>query len=114
MNILQALETTIKSIKEWTLKNIQNAAPKYTTISLLAENWVADSLLYYQDVALSCVTETSMVNLQPSQTQLATWQDDGLAFTTYSSNGSVRVYVIGGLPTEDYIVQITIQEVIEV
>ena len=114
ISIMEALKKVAESIKAWTLKNIQNTIPKYTTISLLAENWIADSLLYYQDIALDCVTENSMVNLQPNQMQLASWQDDGLAFTTYSSDGSVRVYVIGGLPEEDYIVQATIQEVIEV
>jgi hypothetical protein len=55
-----------------------------------------------------------MVNLQPTPEQLIAWQDNGLTFTTYSSNGSVRVFAIGDLPTEDYIVQATVHEMVEV
>lgn len=114
LSFIDALRVVTESIKAWTNNNIQLAIPKYTTITLLSSNWIGDKSPYYQDITLSCVTETSMVNLQPNQDQLAIWQDDGLAFTTYSSHGNVRVFVVGGMPTEDYIVQATVQEVIEV
>jgi hypothetical protein len=114
MDIMQALEYTTSSIQAWTLTKINNATPKYTTISLLATNWIDDGQLCYQDIDLNCVTGTSMVNLQPTPEQLIAWQDNGLTFTTYSSNGSVRVFAIGDLPTEDYTVQATVHEMIEV
>lgn len=109
ISVIEALRIMTEHIKEWT----QSMLPKYATISLLAENWIGDTSPYYQDIELSCVTETSIVNLQPDQFQLASWQDDGFAFTTHSSNGSVRVYISGGLPTENYNVQVTVQEVVD-
>lgn len=109
ISIMEAFRIMTKSIKSWT----ESMLPKYATISLPAANWIGDASPYYQDVKLSCVTEKSIVNLQPDQFQLATWQDDGFAFTTRSSNGSVRVYISGGLPTEDYTVQVTVQKVVD-
>ena len=109
ITIMEALRILTENIKVWT----ESMLPKYATISLPAANWVGDASPYYQDIELSCVTETSIVNLQPDQFQLASWQDDGFAFTTRSSNGSVRVYISGGLPTEDYTVQVTVQKVVD-
>jgi hypothetical protein len=109
ISFMEALRIMTEAIKSWT----ESMLPKYTTISLPAANWIGDISPYYQDVELSCVTANSIVNLQPDQFQLASWQDDGLAFTTHSSDGSVRIYVSGGLPTEDYAVQVTVQKVLD-
>lgn len=84
--------------------------PKIGTIALTT-NWTGTTSPYYQDVSYSYVTETSMVDLLPTPTQLAQWQEDGLAFTTQSGNGTVRVYVSGGKPTSTIAVQVKIQEV---
>ena len=92
---------------------IQNLLPKVTSITL-GTTWSGTSSPYYQDIALSCVTETSVVDLQPTPEQLASWQDDGLAFTTLSGNGTVRIYVTGGLPTSSITVQVKVQEVVTV
>lgn len=94
-----------------TIAMLQNMLPKVTTITL-SKTWGGSSSPYYQDVALSCVTETSVVDLQPTPTQLAQWQDDGLAFTTQSGNGTVRVYVAGGLPSAAISIQVKVQEVV--
>lgn len=109
ISIMEAMRIMTENIRMWT----ESMLPKYTTISLPAKNWIGDASPYYQDIELDCVTETSIVNLQPDHLQLVAWQDDGFAFTTHSSNGSVRVYVAGGLPTEDYIVQTTVQKVVD-
>lgn len=84
--------------------------PKIGTIALTT-NWTGTASPYYQDVSYSYVTENSMVDLLPTPAQLAQWQEDGLAFTTQSGNGTVRVYVSGGKPTSTIAVQIKIQEV---
>lgn len=89
---------------------LQSLLPKVTTITLTS-NWVGDASPYYQDIALSCVTETSIVDLQPTPEQLNSWQDDGVAFTTLSGNGTVRVYVAGGKPSSAISVQVRVQEV---
>lgn len=84
--------------------------PKIGTIALTT-NWTGTASPYYQDVTYSYITETSMVDLLPTPEQLAQWQEDGLAFTTQSGNGTVRVYVSGGKPTSTIAVQVKIQEV---
>lgn len=93
-----------------TIVMLQSLLPKVTTITLTS-NWVGDASPYYQDIALSCVTETSIVDLQPAPEQLNSWQDDGIAFTTLSGNGTVRVYVAGGKPSSAISVQVRVQEV---
>ena len=93
-----------------TIAMLQSLLPKVTTITLTS-NWVGDASPYYQDIALSCVTETSIVDLQPTPEQLNSWQDDGIAFTTLSGNGTVRVYVAGGKPSGAISVQVRVQEV---
>lgn len=93
-----------------TIAMLQSMLPKVTTITLTS-NWVGDASPYYQDIALSCVTKTSIVDLQPTPEQLNSWQDDGIAFTTLSGNGTVRVYVAGGKPSSAISVQVRVQEV---
>lgn len=96
-----------------TITMLQSMLPKVTIINLLA-GWGGTSSPYYQDVVLPCCTETSVVDLQPTPTQLAEWQDAGLAFTTQSGNGIVRVYVAGGRPSSAISIQVKVQEVVEV
>ena len=88
--------------------------PKIATITLSENNWVFSANYYYQEVALGCCTPTSKVDLQPTYSQLATWQDDGLAFTTQSRDGIVRVWAIPDAPREDITVQVSVQEIMEV
>ena len=96
-----------------TIAMLQNMLPKVTTITL-ASGWNGTASPYYQDVTLSCATETSVVDLQPTPAQLASWQDSGLAFTTQSGNGTVRVYVAGGKPSDSISIQVKVQEVVVV
>lgn len=93
-----------------TIAMLQSMLPKVTTITL-ASGWNGTASPYYQDVTLSCATETSVVDLQPTPTQLATWQDEGWAFTTQSGNGTVRVYVAGGKPSASINIQVKVQGV---
>lgn len=96
-----------------TIAMLQNMLPKVTTITL-ASGWNGTASPYYQDVTLSCCTENSVVDLQPTHAQLASWQDSGLAFTTQSGNGTVRVYVAGGKPSGSISIQVKVQEVVVV
>ena len=101
------------SVADQIASAIQAVLPKVTTITLSAD-WTGTVSPYYQDVTLSCVTSTSIVDLQPTPTQLAEWQDVGLAFTTQSGDGTVRVYVAGTKPTTEISVQVKVQEVVQV
>lgn len=94
-----------------TIAALQALLPKVTSITLTT-SWSGTASPYYQDVALNCCTEASMVDIQPTPEQLASWQDDGFAFTTLSGTGTVRVYVAGGKPTEAITVQVKVQEVV--
>lgn len=96
-----------------TIAMLQSMLPKVTSITL-GTTWNGSASPYYQDISVSSVTNTSIVDLQPTPDQLASWQDDGFAFTTLSGDGVVRVYVAGGLPSSAITVQIKIQEVVEV
>jgi hypothetical protein len=88
--------------------------PKIRNITLLENSWNFSANYYYQDVAVGVCTPTCKVDLQPTYAQLATWQDDGLAFTTQSRDGIVRVWAIPDAPREDITVQISVQEVLGV
>lgn len=96
-----------------TIAALQALLPKVTSITL-GTTWTGTASPYYQDVTLSCCTETSMVDIQPTPDQLVSWQDNGYAFTTLSGDGSVRVYVIGDKPTTSITVQVKVQEVVTV
>lgn len=97
-----------------TVAMLRSMLPKITTITL-GTTWQGAASPYYQDIELACVTETSMVDLQPTPDQLASWQDDGLAFTTaVNEAGVIRVYIAGGKPSEDMTVQVKVQEVVVV
>ena len=93
---------------------LQSIVPKVMTISLLVSDWEGASSPYYQIITSDYFTANSMVDLQPTPEQLVTWQDDGLAFATQNDNGTVKVFVAGGLPNADITVQIKVQEVIVV
>lgn len=108
------------AVQEISVPDVEYTAPSsgangasalITTITLPAANWEGASSPYYQTISSDFFTENSMIDLQPTPAQLASWQDDGLAFATQNDNGAVKVYVAGGLPSSDIIVQIKIQEV---
>jgi hypothetical protein len=93
---------------------MSGASALITTITLPSANWEGASSPYYQTISSDYFSTNSMVDLQPTPEQLAAWQDDGFAFATQNDNGTVKVYVAGGLPTTDITVQVKIQEVIVV
>lgn len=92
--------------------SMSGASALITTITLPAADWEGAASPYYQTITSEYFTFNSMVDLQPTPEQLAAWQDDGLAFSTQNDNGTVKVYVSGGLPSSDITVQIKIQEVV--
>ena len=87
-------------------------AVKLTNITLLASAWKGGESPYSQVVAVEGVSVNSMVNLQPSVEQLEIFHDKDIAFTTENDGGIVTVFAIGDKPTNDYVIQATILEVI--
>lgn len=88
--------------------------PKFTTITIAADEWTYDNSGEYYDVRLDCLTSSTKVDLQTDAASLAILQDDGIALTTICYNSFVRILCVGGAPREDITVQMTIQQVAEV
>ena len=87
--------------------------PKIVTVELLATSWVhRNNNLYSQVVSIEGVTENSQVDLTPSVEQLVAFYEKDLTFVTENEDGIVTVYAIGQIPTNDYIMQATITEVV--
>lgn len=87
-------------------------AVKLTNITLLASGWKGGESPYSQVVDIEGISVNSMVNLQPSVEQLEIFHNKDIAFTTENEGGIVTVFAIGDKPTNDYIIQATLVEVI--
>lgn len=84
-------------------------AAKLRSITLPAANWKGGESPYYQEVDVEGVSVNSKVELQPSA---EIFYNKVLAFTAINEEGAVTVFAIGDKPTDDYIIQATITEVI--
>jgi hypothetical protein len=87
------------------------SSAKIGYVTLLADSWIGDDVLFSQVVDIEGVTQNSQVDLTPSVEQLVIFYEKDLTFTTENENGVVTVYVIGQKPTNDYTIQVTITEV---
>ena len=81
-------------------------------VTLNASAWVGTGNLFSQVVSISGVTENSQVDLTPSVEQLAVFYEKDLSFVTENEDGIVTVYAIGQKPQNDYVIQVTITEVL--
>lgn len=84
---------------------------RLTEVTLRASAWVGSASPYSQVVTIEGTTPYSLVDLQPSVSQLEIFHEKDLAFTTENDDGVVTVYAIGDKPTLDYTIQATIMEV---
>lgn len=83
-----------------------------TSISLPASAWVGEASPYSQVVQIEGTTRRSLIDLQPSVEQLGAFQEIVLALTTENNDGVITVYAIGDKPTNDYVIQATVMEVV--
>jgi hypothetical protein len=81
-------------------------------VSLPASAWVGSNYLYSQVVSIDGATKYSQVDLTPSIEQLAIFYEKDVAFVTENDDGVVTVYAIGQKPTSDYVIQVTMTEVV--
>lgn len=96
--------------------------PTPASITLLPDEWhpVLDDneepipKRYYQPVTVNnaVVTSNSKIDLQPSPEQLAIFHEKDLTFTAINAGGNVRVCVVGQKPTQEYVMQVTVTEVV--
>lgn len=87
-------------------------AKNVNSITLLSDNWTGDISPYSQVVEIPGITPYSKVDLQPSAEQLTIFHEKDLAFVTENENGVVTVFCIGQKPTNDYVIQTVVTEVV--
>jgi hypothetical protein len=97
--------------------------PTHTSVTLYPDKW--ESALdeykrpiedrYYQPVTVSnaTITPNSKIDLQPNPQQLAIFHEKDITFTAINAGGNVRVCVVGQKPTNEYVVQVTVTEVVD-
>ena len=88
------------------------SAPWIADVSLPASAWKGTKSPWYQVVTIPGVTENSQVDLTPDVSQLAIFHDKDIAFVAENEDGVVTVYAVGQKPTNDYVIQATIKEVL--
>lgn len=81
------------------------------SVTLRANSWSGSGTSYSQVVAISGVTASTKVDLQPTAAQLAEFHHNVLALVAENDGGTVTVYAIGDKPMNDYTIQITKTEV---
>lgn len=115
--IMDNPDEAVNSINElinWVRENEASgsaAAPKMTTITLLADAWIGDASPYSQVVSVNGVTENSKVDLQPDAQLITKLTDAEISLTTENDAGVITVWAIGEKPSEDMTVQALITEV---
>lgn len=102
----RALENKINNIVA------KGASARIADVSLLANAWIGNQSPYSQIVTIESVTPNTQVDLTPSIDQLCIFHNKDLAFVTENDDGVVTVYAIGQKPTNDYVIQATLTEVI--
>lgn len=87
---------------------------RVTNVTLAASKWSWDSSkgAYVQQVSIPNVTIYSKVNMQLTVKQLSEFHDKDITFVVLNEDRIINVYCIGEVPTTDYTVQLTIEEVL--
>lgn len=85
-------------------------------IHLLTTRWTKDVKLtngqvtYYQPVTIAGVTQNSLLNMQPTDEQLLSLQAEGVELQLVNDDGNIMAYSYGGFPSNNYEIQITVEE----
>ena len=90
---------------------INNALPVLTDIVLSSLGWTGGPDLWSQIVDVRGITKNSKIDLQPTVAQIVDFKNNGIALMTENINGTITVYAIGSMPSEDYTIQVLITEV---
>jgi hypothetical protein len=114
MLLLYVLQTEIKEAIRMNGYTIYQTMLKSTTVSLLAANWVGDTIPYSQVININGVDVNSKIDLQPTAVQIVELQNEDVSFVVENDNGVVTVYALGGKPESDYSMQALISEVLSV
>ena len=94
--------------------SVSNLPIRKGEITLPASGWTASGSTYSKSVSVSGATvlNNSMVNLQPTEAQLAALIADGVkAVTIENSNGVLIAHTVGATPGTTMGIQCTVEEV---
>lgn len=106
-------ESAVKmSVQPVSVVKINGSSVRIGVVTLLASAWVGENNLYSQVVSIDGVTDKDQVDLTPDVDQLLVFYEKDLTFVTENDNGVVTVYAIGQKPTHDYVIQVTLSEVV--
>ena len=83
-----------------------------THATLYADKWVENDGGYSQVIDVDGVTPNSELTISFSESQLKAFHEKDLTFVAGNKNGVVTMYITGQKPQNDYVVQITVREVI--
>lgn len=107
---------TKEFVTEKLLELSNKVAQSPASITIYADRWELNEYdnRWCQDVmvANATITPYSKVDLQLSAEQISVFYEKDLAFVTENDNGVVKVYCIGQVPTNDYVIQATVSEVV--
>ena len=85
------------------------------TTTLMASNWLGTASPYTQRVTVTGGKATSQVNVQGDATAIQQMLDDGTnAIYIANNNGIFTAYAVGGKPTANLSIQMTVYDVKEV
>ena len=85
------------------------------TTTLMASNWLGTASPYTQRVTITGGKATSQVNVQGDATAIQQMLDDGTnAIYIANNNGTFTAYAVGGKPTANLNIQMTVYDVKEV
>lgn len=85
-------------------------------IHLMVSDWIQSSELtngritYYQPVSIVGITPNSLVNMQATDAQLLSLQAENVELQLVNNNGAIIAYSYGGFPSNNYEIQVTIEE----
>lgn len=96
------------------IDSLRLVAPNVDYITLYADKWEGEENLYSQVVTVSGANERCKVDINPSVEQLASFHSKDIAFVTENEDGVITVYCIGHRPTDDYTMQVTVSEVMNI
>jgi hypothetical protein len=101
-----------QAVDEYLAEHEIRPKSKISEITLFANKWQGISeRRYEQVVVIDDATESSQVDLTPSDEQLDIFYDKEVILTTKNVDGVITVILIGEKLENDYTIQVTIAEV---
>ena len=113
---VEEVDTLVNSLLAEITK-LKKAVPKVTYVTLTSSAWgvvSGEEDTYSQVVNISGVTDKTKVAIDFSLEQTLIFKEKNLAFVIENDNGVVTFYAVGQKPQNDYTLQITLSELMEV